>query len=54
MISRKHRKVHKTLNYFENFLIFISAVSGFISISAFTSLVGVSVGIIFSSVGLKI
>ena len=43
------------LNYFEHFLVFVSAVSGCVSISAFASLVGVPKAIIVSSaVGLKI
>ena len=48
------KQVCKDLNYFEYFLIFISAVSDFISVSAFASLVGVPVGIADSAVGLKI
>ena len=38
------------LNYFEHFLIFISAVSGCVSIPEFVSLVSVSVGIAISVV----
>ena len=41
-------------NYFEYFLIFISAVSGCALISAFLSLTGVPVGNASSEVGLKI
>ena len=52
-MSGKHKKVCRALNYFENFLIFISAVSGCISISEFASLVGVHVGMTSSAVGLK-
>ena len=44
----------KTLNYLEHFLVFIFAVSGCVSISAFASLVGIPIGIIISAVGLKI
>ena len=44
----------KALKYFRHFLIFISAVSGFVSISAFSSLVGVPIGIKSSAVALKI
>ena len=44
----------RTLNYFEDFLVFVSAVSGGVSVSAFTSLVGFNVGIARSAVGLKI
>ena len=44
----------RDLNHFEHFLKFISAVSGCVSISAFDSLVSVSVGIASSAVGLNI
>ena len=44
----------RPLNYFEHFLVFISAVSGCVSISASTLLVRVPVGIASSVVGLKI
>ena len=50
----KHKQVRKALNYFEHFFIFISAVSGCVSISEFASLVGVPVGITSSEIGLKI
>ena len=42
------------MNYFENFLAFVFAVSGFVSISTFCSLVSVLVGEASSAVGLKI
>ena len=48
------KQVCKTLNYFKHFLIFISAVTGFISVFPFALLVGVPVGIANSVVGLKI
>ena len=54
LVSEKHKKVYRVLNYFENFLVFVSAASGCVSISAFVSLVGASVGIASSAVGLKI
>ena len=54
LISTKHEEVCKALYYFEHFLVFVSAVSGCFSISAFASLVGVPVGIASSTVGLKI
>ena len=44
----------KALNCFEYFFIFISAVSGCVSIAAFASLVVVPVGITSSAVGLRI
>ena len=40
-----HKKVCMNLNYFDHFLVFISVVSGSVSILAFASLVGVSGGI---------
>ena len=48
------KQVCKALNYFKHFLIFISAVTGFISVFPFALLVGVPVGIANSVVGLKI
>ena len=53
-MSRKHKKVCTTLNYIEHILILASTITGCISISAFASLIGISVGIISSSIGLKI
>ena len=53
-LSEKHKKVFSILNYFELFLVFVSAVSGCVSISAFALLVIVIVGIANSPVGLKI
>ena len=53
-MSEKHKKVCMALNYLEHFLVYIFAVSSFVAISAFSSLVGVSVGIVSSVVGLKI
>ena len=42
------------MNYFEHFLVLVSAVIGCVWISGFVSLVGVLVGIASSAVGLKI
>ena len=53
LISEKHKKVCRGLNYFEYFLVSISPVIGCISISAFASLAGTAVGITSSAVGLK-
>ena len=44
----------RPLNYTKHFIVFISDVSGNVSISAFASLVSVPVGIASSAVGLKI
>ena len=54
LMNEKHKKVCNASNYLEHFLIFISPFSGCVSISEFTSLVAVPVGIISSAVGLKI
>ena len=45
LMSRKHKKVSKTLNYFEQVLILTSTITGCISISTFASLLGILVGI---------
>ena len=52
-MNGKH-KVCRVLNYCERFLVFLSAVSGCVSISAFASLAGVPVCIATSEVVLKI
>ena len=53
-MRRNHKKVCTTLNYFEQFLILPSTITGCISISAFASLLGVPIGITSSVIGLKI
>ena len=53
-MSERYKKVCKVLNYFEHFVIFISAVSGCASISAFAWLVGIPIGITSFALGLKI
>ena len=53
-MNKKHKKVYKVLNYIEHLPIFISTVNGFVSISAFASLVGIPIGITTSAIGLKI
>ena len=54
LINEKHKKVGRALNYFGYFLIFVSAFIGCVSVDAFASLFGVSVGITSSAVGLKL
>ena len=54
MISKKHQKVCRVLNYTDHFLILASVITGCVSISAFASLVGVAIGITISAIGLKI
>ena len=46
--------MYRGLNYFQNFLAFISAVSAWVSMSVFTSLVSVPVGIVSSAAGIKV
>ena len=54
MISKKHKKVCTTLNYFEQFLILASTIIGCVSFSAFASLIDIPIGIRSSAMGLKI
>ena len=53
-MSRKHNQVCTTLNYIEHFLILASTVTGYISISAFASLIGIPLEITSSATGLNI
>ena len=52
--SKKHKRVCTTLNYIEHFLILASTITGYISISAFASLLDIPIGITSSAIGLKI
>ena len=54
MISNKQKKVCKTLNNIEHFLVLPSAVTRCVSISAFISLLGILTGITSSAIELKI
>ena len=54
MIIKKHKKVCTTLNYIEHFPTLGSTITGCISISAFASLIGISIGTKSSAIGLKI
>ena len=53
-MSKKHKKVCRVLNYIDHLLIVISTITGYVSISAFASLVGIPVGITSSAIGLNI
>ena len=53
-MSNKPKKVCTTLTYVEQFIILVFAITGCISISAFTSLVGIRIWIASSAIGLKI
>ena len=54
LMSKKRKNVCMTLNCIEHFLILASAVTRCISISAFASLLGITIGITSSVIGLKI
>ena len=53
-MSENYKKACEQLKYVEHLLILVSIVTGCVSISAFASLVCVSVGIASSAVGIKI
>ena len=53
-MSKNQKNICTTLNYIEHFLIWASAVTGCISISAFFSLIVIPRGITRSAIGLKI
>ena len=53
LMSEKYKKTCKYLNYFKHLLILASVVTGFVSSSAFASLVYVPVTIMSSAVGMK-
>ena len=53
LMSNKHRKVFTNLNYIEHSLILTSVFTGWISISAFASLLGIPISITSSTIGLK-
>ena len=53
-MSKKHKKVCSVWNYIEHSLILISTITGCVSISAFTSLVRISIGTTSSAIGVNI
>ena len=53
-MSKKHKKACRILNYIDDSLVVISAITGCVSISAFASLVGIPIRITSSAIGLKI
>ena len=53
-MCKKYKKVYTTLNYMKHFFILASTVTGCVSICAFGSLFGISVGTTSSAIGLKI
>ena len=54
LMSRKHKKVYTTLNYIDHFLILASTITGYVTIFAFASLIGIPIGITSSAIGLEI
>ena len=54
LLSKKHKKVCRVLDYIEHSLILISTITGCVFISAFASLVGISIGITSFAIGVKI
>ena len=53
-MSRKHKMVCTTLNKIDHFNILASTITGYVSISAFSSLVGIPIGITSSAKRLKV
>ena len=51
LISKNHKKICTTLNNIEYFLILASTITGYVSISAFASLIGIPIGIMSSVIG---
>ena len=54
LMSRKYKKVCTALNHVQHFFILVCTITGCISISAFTSLVGIPKAIISFAIELKI
>ena len=54
LMSKRHKKVCRTLNYIDHLLLAIFTITGCVSISAFASLVGIPIGTTSSAIGLKI
>ena len=54
LMCKNNKKFCTSLNYIKHFLILGSTITGCVSISAFPSLAGISIGITSSAAGLKI
>ena len=54
LMIKKRKKVGTNLNYIEHFFILASTLTESISISTFTSFLGIPIGITSSATGLKI
>ena len=53
-MSKKRKKVYECVKLIEHFLILVSTITGSIWFSAFSSLIGISIGIASSAIGWKI
>ena len=53
LISKKYKKVYKTLNYIKYFLILASTVTGYLSTSAFASFCDIPRGTTSTTIGLQ-
>ena len=54
VMSKKHKKICATLNSIKHFLILVCTITGSVSISAFASLIVITIGITSFAMGLKI
>ena len=54
LMSKKHKKLCRVLNYIDHLLVVMSTITGCGSVSGFSSLVGIPIGITSSVIGLKI
>ena len=54
LMNKKHKNRCTVLKYIDHLHIVISTITGYVFISAFTSLVGIPIGILGSAIGLKI
>ena len=54
LMSKKHKKVCRVLNYTENSLVVISTIFGCVSIFSFAFWIGILIGVMDSAIGLKI
>ena len=54
LVRERHKIMRNALNYFERFLVSVSASGDFVSVSAFGSFIGVPVGIGSFAVGIKL
>ena len=54
LMSKNRKKVCECVKLIEHFFILVSTITGSISFSAFSSLIGIPIGITSSAIGLKI